>query len=572
VFQQLINYLLGPSVVVATWDNEICAVIAGRGRPFERVIERRDGYVRVKSRSLPGLPKAQCSCDVTWRDSIYCKDIEISDILWQTEGAPLFSIIRSCKDHFDVIMINVEIKVINYNANKDVRNAVTPLEGQLQTCEWAGWRQVVLAWDWLPMAQQNHEKLCAFLQGDRRGLAARNSRLSRLSASAQIFDDLQDYEKLSTLIPVMLDFQDDLEPQSHARLLEIICSHWQSYILLKTHIEELRWCLWKLEFVSHQQADSYASVAQYWSEGNCLSWDVIDLASLDLTPLSTDIQAIKSANPAHWTQFDSLPLLMFPSYLEAATPPSLSDRDQLRRYLVGLILLRKHLKPYGSRILPPEALSVHLAMFGGVGRGGPGYTTQNSLSTLTIISEHTNHDLHLSATMLEMIGKHSDALQYLSFLLAECYKDVEIIYNILATAVQYLATRVEYSRARKMFSGIFAKGDLNYPMGLWFCFNIETLDHHIRHTDLVTITESHENDKVVPALISVFERYGRAGSVWGKVSQPHSSRAMILRGIDEFWRTTVQGAFGVVMWEFALQGGLYRLPTKGSLGGLGLVD
>jgi hypothetical protein len=228
VFQQLINYLLGPSVMVTTWDSERCAVIAGRGRPFGQVTQLRDEYVRVENRSLPGPRNAECSCEVTWKKSTFCKNIELGDILWQTEGAPLFSIIRLCKDHFDIIMVNVEMKRFRYNPNKNHPNdAVTSNEDQFQRSEWAGWRQVVLVWDWLPMAQQNHEKLCAFLflQGDRGGLAARNSRLSRLSASAQNFDDLQDYEKLSTLIPVMLDFQDDLEPQSHARLLEIICSH-----------------------------------------------------------------------------------------------------------------------------------------------------------------------------------------------------------------------------------------------------------------------------------------------------------------------------------------------------------
>jgi hypothetical protein len=88
---------------------------------------------------------AECSCDAAWRDSTYCKDVNIGDVLWQTEGAPLFSIVRFCRDHFDIVMVNVEVKGLGYKANKlEPDRAATSYKTLVQASEWAGWRQVIL--------------------------------------------------------------------------------------------------------------------------------------------------------------------------------------------------------------------------------------------------------------------------------------------------------------------------------------------------------------------------------------------------------------------------------------------
>jgi hypothetical protein len=536
VFQQTVNHLLGPLVAVTTWDSEIHALIAGRGRPFGRVTDRRDGFVRVESRSLPGPPNAVCSCDISWRDGIYCKDIEIGDILWQTERGNHFSIIRFCRDHFDVIMVHVEVKGFIYNANKhDYDGAVILPGNQLQSSRWGGYRKALLVWDWLPISQQNPERHCVFFQEHEGDLTVNESHLSRISDCARIFDDLRDHETLSVLTSTILELQDGSKMSAHSRLLKAVCSHWPTYEWIKSCVEETRWCLWKLKAVPYQQVDSYASVVRYWSEGNCLSWDAIDIAALDQTPLSTGIQTMESGDSMDWKKLDPLPLSMFPGYADVLQSSGTGNLDQFERlltrlvpgsldqfgrFLIRLILAQKDLRP---------SLSMYLRIFSGLGGEGLEYTVQNGLSTLAIISEHTEHKIRLSAKMLETIAKHKDAFCYFTFLLAECYKDIEKVYNILATAIlsrpPYFDVPVGTPR-RIYFS-------CEQSLAAWCHDNIKVLDNYASHTNLVAIAESHENDTVIPTLIAAFGMNDDR-SVFSNNPQRRSCRATILRNIDRY--------------------------------------
>jgi hypothetical protein len=398
---------------------------------------------------------------------------------------------------------------------------------------------------------------------------SRNGRSSRQNLPHLLPMPPQDYEKLSALIPTMLEVEDHPEARTHARLLKLVCSHWQSYISLKNRIEELRWCLWKLEAVPNQLQDLYTSVARYWREGNRLSWDAIDIASLDRTPPSTGVPAIKGGETIHGTRVDPLPLLMFSGYAKVTKPSESGSSDRLRRFLIGVILAQKDLKPRGSRILPSEALSIHLEHYdlGGV---GPGHTLQRSFSTIAIIAEHAEHRVHLFTTRLETIGTHYAGDEYLSFFLKECYNDTETVYNILAAAVRY-APSVWYETF---------EGRLDHPRARWCYSNFETLYYYSRHTSLVAIAESHEDDGVIPMLIEIFEKHVKRTLIdpFEKHDRARSSRAVILRGMDGYRRKLKQEVVDNDVWTSAMQRGEMSGPeayagnsTKESVGDSGSV-
>jgi hypothetical protein len=149
---------------------------------------------------------------------------------------------------------------------------------------------------------------------------------------------------------------------------------------LKNGIEEVRGCLGQLEAVPNQQAELYASIMRYWSEGNCLSWNVIDIASLGPTPLSTGVQAITDGNSMRWIHSDSLPCLLFPNYTQLLALPSVSvNPDLLERFLITRIQAQEDLKPHGSRASSSKTLSVHLSQCAAVGEEGHEFNENSSL-------------------------------------------------------------------------------------------------------------------------------------------------------------------------------------------------
>jgi len=105
VFRDLIEHLLGNLVVSMTWETKQYVIITATACSIGFVDFVEDGSILVKSkkhdrRELDFLGKPAWTA--TWSIRQYCKEIRKGDIVCLIRGSRYPTILRHCKDHFDV--------------------------------------------------------------------------------------------------------------------------------------------------------------------------------------------------------------------------------------------------------------------------------------------------------------------------------------------------------------------------------------------------------------------------------------------------------------------------------------
>ncbi|KAH8722793.1 heterokaryon incompatibility protein-domain-containing protein [Phaeosphaeriaceae sp. PMI808] len=201
LLRQLIEFLLCKVVSVETWDERERAVIKSKGCVVGQVslvtndsIRYDRQQVNISFKNTPGSLEYQRKWGAQWTLQASAKSIRQGDLVCLLEGASKPTIIRTYKDHFDVIII-----------------AVAPRQGvqaesRYVECQWplpsikSFPRDFLLVWNW--------EKPSGNLQGRARYetsieinalvpkySSAASNRATRLYDVALILGDLEEYEE-----------------------------------------------------------------------------------------------------------------------------------------------------------------------------------------------------------------------------------------------------------------------------------------------------------------------------------------------------------------------------------------
>jgi hypothetical protein len=221
-----------------------------------------------------------------------------------------------------------------------------------------------------------------------------------------------------------------------------------------------------------------------------------------------------------------------------------------------------------------------------------GYRIEHSVNlhliVFGVISETRQNKLRLPKRILHSLVNCPRGADILSFLLAESYRDVRLIYKILQVAIErecrphvielvprsdrYYERRAEHQRrpdhdfadrsgtpealpSRHMLMASWLHENIRVLeaymlmapwlhenirvleaymlMAPWLHENIRVLEAYIRHTDICKVAHSAKNDTVLLTLLAVFSYIDGTDYKHSQLSS-ETSREMILKGMSQF--------------------------------------
>jgi hypothetical protein len=437
VFGEVITYLLGPSVKVRTWDDREQATMKGFGCPLGKVKDLGNGKSKLTTIDcghLSGFCDGRNEWSTHLQPETYCKDVMEGDILWLMDDAPSPCIIRLCEDHFDVIVISVDIVSITMKNTLDGTPDFTIAWESLPNCTKAGSRHITLVWDWLPTPQQTGAQHMSMLEEEQTGA----STAGRLMDCARIFDDLCDKDGVKKLLTLLAQAKDEPQLREYIRLLTIACTYWESYVWLKLHVEELRWCLHRLKSSLASYPHGIHCYLEYWKKEGCLKHDLTEIAALanafqTLVYLSTGNPSCNDDvcwdfGQSKHTKF----LLDFFSERAGLIEPRVESDDEgsISGRRLMFCMMKKHQDFESSRACLSVKEMIDLNPW------YDGKPDRIEYVMLALISDHCGNALDLASNQLDKIASERGGAGYLSFLLTEAYNGTELIYNILAAAIR----------------------------------------------------------------------------------------------------------------------------------------
>ena len=336
LFQQVIEHVLGSSPLVKTDDDTEQAVIFESGSVLGTVSLGFQDQLFVKSPVFGGVFDHMYHWRASWNLPHHCGSIKDGDLLVFFQNARRPSVIRSCGDHFDIIMISLPTPPI-------VTVALTPSRPDWEdfNLDWADFaqgarrslRNFYLIWDWTDsIGSVNHETLLD--QCD----APASVSLERRFTSARVLDDLFDLNNLRTLLANRTPTNDSRGMEKHLILLDHTLVHWEDYVLMKHYFTVLQWCIWSLKAPTSKDY-----LLDYWHYAGPISADLYEILNF---AKDSDEKAGKLGNGYHrycltvedW-QYELYPLL-FPSYSPAILPEGRSSfvSPHNGRYLARLVV------------------------------------------------------------------------------------------------------------------------------------------------------------------------------------------------------------------------------------------
>jgi ankyrin repeat protein len=149
LLQQLVKFLLCNEISVETWANEEIAVIKNKGCVLGKVTSVQSDMgqdnrqrVDVTFRNMPGQPGETGKWSARWTLQVSAKPIRNGDLICLLQGALKPTIVRSCEDHFAIIMIAATPhEVLRTNSGYIEWAALFRLQNIFT-------RDFLLVWDW----------------------------------------------------------------------------------------------------------------------------------------------------------------------------------------------------------------------------------------------------------------------------------------------------------------------------------------------------------------------------------------------------------------------------------------
>jgi hypothetical protein len=327
LFKDVVAHVLGPTANVATWDHREKAAITCMGCPLGTVLIGRTDDEHEITVSSPIYRTAHgpgTYWTATWAVPAYAHKIRDGDLLCFLEGARHPSLLRLCKDHYDIVLISLQpppgVRIDVHPSTLDLEAQLVPWDNFLQ-CIPNFPRKVVMIWDWLPDDQRSTDSHDALFDGDLQTTVTLPTAQERLFNTARILDDLQDHANLMALLKPRHSLAESVNmEENHLILLHHACALWNDYSMLKQHIAELRWCYWLL---SRNDTSKSLDITDYWASEGFVEHDLFDIVPLLEAEMESQDVVTGDYKPTRWSfdesQFATLLAILSPSYLPPKT-------------------------------------------------------------------------------------------------------------------------------------------------------------------------------------------------------------------------------------------------------------
>lgn len=244
LFQQVIKHVLGSSPLVKTDDTEQ-AIIFESGSVLGTVSLGFHDELFVQSPVFGGLFDHTYHWRASWTLPHHCGSIKNGDILVFFQNARRPSVIRSCGDHFDIVMISLPsppIVTVELNPPRSDWEDFNLTWAEFAQGARRSLRKFHLIWDWNNSSDSmNHETLLDHCE------APASESLERRFATARVLDDLFDLNNLRTLLVNRTPTNDSRGMEEHLILLDHTLVHWGAYVRMRHYFTTLKWCIWSLK-------------------------------------------------------------------------------------------------------------------------------------------------------------------------------------------------------------------------------------------------------------------------------------------------------------------------------------
>jgi hypothetical protein len=310
LFQQVIKHVLDPSPLVKTEDDTEQAIIFESGSVLGTVSLGFQDELFVQSPLFGGCFDHAHYWRASWIVPHHSGSIKDGDLLVFFQNARRPSVIRSCGDHFDIIMISLPSPPI-------VTVALDPprLGWKDFNLAWADFaqgarrslRKFYLIWDWTDSSDSvNHESLLDQCE------APASESLERCFNTARVLDDMLDLSSLRTLLVNRTRTNDGRGMEKHLILLDHTLVHWEAYVYMKDYFTTLQWCIWSLN--APINADH---LLDYWHYAGPIGSDLYDILKFEKDNAEKAVELGNGYHRSCWTLEnwqDELCPLIFPSY------------------------------------------------------------------------------------------------------------------------------------------------------------------------------------------------------------------------------------------------------------------
>lgn len=274
LFRQVIKHILGSSAIISVVDGKSQAVISDFGYTIAYVTKHVGDQVTVQSPWFGETPGYRW--EATW--AVH-GNFERGDILVYLQGARRPSIVRGCRDHFDIIAISVPppIGVSITDTEQDDDEFVATnypwtniLEGARSTS-----RKFTMVWDWTSQSQHNETDHVTWIESEP---GTHPNFIERCSNTARVLDDLRLYIAICKLLAVRPRSATATAEEEHLILLEHVCACRTEYTLTRRYLEDVQWSMRMLDAPINSR-----HLEDYWRRYGYLGMDLYDIVQLAKT-------------------------------------------------------------------------------------------------------------------------------------------------------------------------------------------------------------------------------------------------------------------------------------------------
>jgi hypothetical protein len=311
LFRQVIVHVIGASPTIRTWDNMEKALISSLGCVLGTISVGIANTISVISPLFGGVGGAGYLWRASWQVPHHSGSVRDGDFLCFLQDARRPSIIRTCGDHFDIVMISLPpppIVIIEKNPKTENWKDEKVDWFDFIPCVRHSSRQFTLVWDWATGRhdQQSHNALFSSEDGsDSMGPERRFN-------TARVLDDILDYTGMTELLKTRPVSNNPVPIEKHFILLDHMCAHWDAYVMMKRYLTIIRWGVWCLNAPINLDC-----LLDYWGHEGCLGLDLYDILRLAETGQERETLLPSSYMSYQWTfeyfQDDLYPIL-FPKY------------------------------------------------------------------------------------------------------------------------------------------------------------------------------------------------------------------------------------------------------------------
>jgi hypothetical protein len=260
-------------------------------------------------------------------------------------------------------------------------------------------------WDWLPISQQTHEEHHSISKDERAGISS----AVRLVDCARTFDNLGDADHVEVLLKHLRQASYEPQLQKYIDLLDMAYGNWWSYVWLRKHIEELRWCVSRLKRGQTALPISPSCFVEYWGKEGCLGYDVFEIAAIadvSRTPTlsRTENRYCEDVLCQDFGQSEHTKFLLklFPEHADDVKSLPCPNMAIRRRLIFHIMRKHEHSEPTHS-FTPEKALSLDSVFY---------KPLRIQLVMLALISEHYEKKLDLIPRQLDDTAKSSGGAEY----------------------------------------------------------------------------------------------------------------------------------------------------------------